>query len=145
VLKALPKSVRPKAKSALHDIGQAETGEDAERAFDQFIATYETKYPKATTYLLKDRESLMTFYDFPAVHWQHLRTTISIESTFASTRNRTTRTKGCMRADTMLYIMLTLGHYADKNWRKLRGSAKVIEGVKFVKGEEIQQPNQPTA
>ncbi len=92
VLNALPKSVQPKAKSALHDIWQAATREDAERAFDQFIVTYEAKYPKATACLVKDRESLMTFYDFPAVHWQHLRTTNPIESTFATIRHRTTRT-----------------------------------------------------
>jgi transposase-like protein len=148
VLNALAKSIQPKAKSALHDIWQAATREDAERAFDQFIVTYEAKYPKATSCLLKDRDSLMTFYDFPAVHWQHLRTTNPIESTFATIRHRTTRTKGCVTRDSLLHMMFKLGQCAEKNWRKLRGFAylaKVIEGVKFVNGEEIEQPNQVAA
>lgn len=148
VLNALPKSVQPKAKSALHDIWQAATRDDAERAFEQFIVTYEAKYPKATTCLLKDRDSLMTFYDFPAVHWQHLRTTNPIESTFATIRHRTTRTKGCVTRDSLLHMMFKLGQCAEKNWRKLRGFkylAKVIEGVKFVNGEEVQQPDQIAA
>ncbi|MGH8168334.1 MAG: IS256 family transposase [Woeseiaceae bacterium] len=148
VLNALPKSVQPKAKSALHDIWQAPTREDAERAFDQFIATYEAKYPKATNCLLKDRDSLLTFYDFPAVHWQHLRTTNPIESTFATIRHRTTRTRGCVTRDSLLHMMFKLGECAEQNWRKLRGFkylAKVIEGVQFVDGEEIEQPNQIAA
>jgi transposase-like protein len=148
VLNALAKSVQPKAKSALHDIWQAATREDAERAFDQFIVTYEAKYPKATACLLKDRDSLMTFYDFPAVHWQHLRTTNPIESTFATIRHRTTRTKGCVTRDSLLHMMFKLGQCAEKNWRKLRGFAylaKVVEGVKFVNGEEIEQSNQVAA
>jgi transposase-like protein len=148
VLNALAKSVQPKAKSALHDIWQAATREDAERAFDQFIVTYEAKYPKATACLLKDRDSLMTFYDFPAVHWQHLRTTNPIESTFATIRHRTTRTKGCVTRDSMLHMMFKLGECAEKNWRKLRGFAylaKVIAGVKFVNGEEIEQQDQVAA
>jgi transposase-like protein len=148
VLNALPKSVQPKAKSALHDIWQAATREDAERAFDQFIVTYEAKYPKATHCLLKDRDSLLTFYDFPAVHWQHLRTTNPIESTFATIRHRTTRTRGCVTRDGLLHMMFKLGECAEQNWRKLRGFkylAKVIEGVKFVDGEENEQPNQVAA
>jgi transposase-like protein len=148
VLNALPKSVQPKAKSALHDIWQAATREDAERAFDQFIVTYEAKYPKATHCLLKDRDSLLTFYDFPAVHWQHLRTTNPIESTFATIRHRTTRTRGCVTRDGLLHMMFKLGECAEQNWRKLRGFkylAKVIEGVQFVDGEEIEQPDQVAA
>lgn len=148
VLNALPKSVQPKAKSALHDIWQAATREDAERTFEHFIVTYEAKYPKATHCLLKDRDALMTFYDFPAVHWQHLRTTNPIESTFSTIRHRTTRTKGCVTRDSLLHMMFELGQCAEKNWRKLRGFvylAKIIEGVKFVNGEEIQQPDQAAA
>lgn len=148
VLNALPKSIQPKAKSALHDIWQAATRDDAERAFEQFIVTYEAKYPKATTCLLKDRDSLMTFYDFPAVHWQHLRTTNPIESTFATIRHRTTRTKGCVTRDSLLHMMFKLGECAEQNWRKLRGFkylAKVVEGVQFVDGEEIEQPDQVAA
>ncbi len=148
VLNALPKSVQPKAKSALHDIWQAATREDAERAFDRFIVTYEPKYPKATVCLVKDRDTLMTFYDFPAVHWQHLRTTNPIESTFATIRHRTTRTKGCVTRDSLLHMMFKLGQCAEKNWRKLRGFAylaKVVEGVEFINGEEIEQPDQVAA
>ena len=148
VLNNLPRSVQPKAKRALHDIWQAATREDAEQAFDQFIETYEPKYPKATATLVKDRDALMTFYDFPAVHWQHLRTTNPIESTFATIRHRTARTKGCVTRDSLLHMMFKLGECAEKNWRKLRGFAylaKVIEGVKFVNGEEVQQPDQVAA
>jgi transposase-like protein len=148
VLNALPKSVQPKAKSALHDIWQAATREDAEQAFDQFIETYEPKYPKAVVCLVKDRDVLMTFYDFPAVHWQHIRTTNPIESTFATIRHRTARTKGCVTRDTMLHMMFKLGECAAKNWRKLRGFAylaKVIEGVKFINGEEVQKTDQVAA
>jgi transposase-like protein len=148
VLNALPKTVQPKAKRALHEIWQAATREDAERAFDRFIETYEAKYPKAAACLVKDRDVLMTFYDFPAVHWQHLRTTNPIESTFATIRHRTTRTKGCVTRDSLLHMMFKLGECAEKNWRKLRGFAylaKVIDGVKFVNGEEVQQPDQVAA
>lgn len=148
VLNALPKSVQPKAKSALHDIWQAPTREEAEQAFDHFIDTYEAKYPKATHCLVKDRESLMSFYDFPAVHWQHLRTTNPIESTFATIRHRTDRAKGCVTRDSMLHMMFKLGQCAEQNWRKLRGFAylaKLIQGVKFVNGEETEQPDQVAA
>jgi len=148
VLNALPKSVQPKAKGALHEIWQAATREDAERAFDRFIEIYEPKYPKATMCLLKDRDTLMTFYDFPAAHWQHLRTTNPIESAFATIRHRTARTKGCVTRDSMLHMMFKLGECAEKSWRKLRGFAylaKIIEGVKFVNGEEVQEPDQVAA
>ena len=142
VLNAMPESVQPKAKSALHEIWQAATCENAEQAFDQFILTYEAEYPKATNCLLKDRQSLMTFYDFPAVHWQQLRTTNPIESTFATIRHRTTRMKGCVTRDSLLHMMFKLGQCAEKNWRKLRGFAylaKVVKGMIFVNGEEIEQ------
>ena len=96
VLYALPKSVQPKAKEALHEIWLTETRADAQRAFDQFIHTYHDKYPKATECLEKDREELLAFYDFPAVHWLSLRATNPIESTFATIRHRTRRSKGCL-------------------------------------------------
>jgi transposase-like protein len=148
VLNALPKSTQPKAKRALHEIWQAETRDRAHTAFDQFIATYEAKYPKATACLIKDRDALLTFYDFPATHWQHLRTTNPIESTFATIRHRTARTKGCVTRDTMLHMMFKLGQCAEKHWRRLRGFAylaKVIEGVTFVNGEEVTKPDQVAA
>ena len=148
VLNALPKSVHPKAKRALHAIWQAATRQEADRAFDQFIVTYEPKYPKATACLLKDQDTLLTFYDFPAKHWQSVRTTNPIESTFATIRHRTARTKGCVTRDSLLHMMFKLGQCAEKNWRKLRGFAdltKVIDGTPFVNGEEIQQPDRVAA
>ena len=148
VLNALPKTVHPKAKQALHAIWQAATRQDADRAFDQFIVTYEPKYPKATACLLKDHETLLTFYDFPARHWQSLRTTNPIESTFATIRHRTARTKGCVTRDSLLHMMFKLGQCAEQTWRKLRGFAElaqVIDGTVFVNGEEIQQPDRVAA
>ena len=148
VLNALPKSVHPKAKRALHAIWQAATRQEADRAFDQFIVTYEPKYPKATACLLKDQDTLLTFYDFPAKHWQSVRTTNPIESTFATIRHRTARTKGCVTRDSLLHMMFKLGQCAENNWRKLRGFAdltKVIDGTPFVNGEEIQQPDRVAA
>jgi len=148
VLNALPKSVHPKAKRALHAIWQAATRQEADRAFDQFIVTYAPKYPKATACLLKDQDALLTFYNFPAKHWQSVRTTNPIESTFATIRHRTARTKGCVTRDSLLHMMFKLGQCAEKNWRKLRGFAdltKVIDGTPFVNGAEIQQPDRVAA
>ena len=140
VLNALPKSVQPKAKQALHEIWQAETKAAADRAFEVFLNTYEAKYPKATACLAKDREALLTFYTFPAAHWQSLRTTNPIESTFGTIRHRTKRTKGCLTRDGMLHMMFKLGRCAEKTWRRLRGFrqlAQVIKGVQFTDGIEV--------
>ena len=140
VLNALPKSVQPKAKQALHAIWQAETKADAARAFDRFLTTYEAKYLKATACLEKDRETLLTFYAFPAAHWQSLRTTNPIESTFATIRHRTTRTKSCLTRDGMLHMMFKLGRCAEKTWRRLRDFkqlAQVMKGVQFTDGMEV--------
>ena len=148
VLNCMPKSIQPKAKQALHDIWQADTQDNAEKAFDLFIKTYEPKYPKATRCLLKDREELMVFYDFPAQHWQSLRTTNPIESTFATIRHRTKRSKGCLTRDGMLHMMFKLGQCAEKNWRRQRGFnylAKVITGVKFKDGIEVIESDQVAA
>ncbi len=101
----LPKSSQPKAKQALHEIWMAETREEADKAFDGFIETYDAAYPKATDCLLKDREELLAFYDFPKQHWVHLRTTNPIESTFATIRPRTARIKGCVSRNTMLAMI----------------------------------------
>lgn len=139
VLNALPKSVQPKAKQALHEIWRAETKAAASRAFDLFVSTYAAKYLKATACLQKDREELLTFYAFPAAHWQHLRTTNPIESTFGTIRHRTKRTKGCLTRDGMLHMMFKLGRCAEKTWRRLRGFRqleKVIEGIQFTDGIE---------
>ncbi len=148
VLNCLPKSAQAKAKQALHAIWQAETKADAEKAFDMFIKTYEPKYPKATLCLHKDREELMAFYDFPAQHWQRIRTTNPIESTFGAIRHRTKRSKGCLSRDGMLHMMFKLGLCAEKNWRRLRGFdylAKVIIGVKFKDGIEVINVNRVAA
>lgn len=148
VLNCLPKSVQPKAKSALHSIWQAETKAEAEKAFDLFITTYEAKYPKATLCLQKDREELMAFYDFPATHWQSIRTSNPIESTFGTIRHRTKRSKGCLSRDGMLHMMFKLGMCAEKKWRRLRGFnylAKVITGIKFKDGIEVTAIDQAAA
>jgi len=148
VLNCLPKLSQPKAKKALHDIWQAETQKDAGKAFDLFVETYEAKYPKATLCLQKDREELMAFFDFPAQHWQSIRTSNPIESAFATIRHRTKRSKGCLSRDGMLHMMFKLGQCAEENWRKLRGFddlAKVITGVKFTDGIETTASNQVAA
>jgi len=148
VLNCLPKSMQPKAKGSLHEIWQASTKMDAEKAFDLFIKTYEPKYPKAALNLHKDREELLAFYDFPAEHWQSIRTSNPIESTFATIRHRTKRSKGCLTRDGMLHMMFKLGMCAQERWRRLRGFdylAKVITGVKFNNGIEVKQEDQVAA
>lgn len=148
VLNCMPKSIQPKVKSALHEIWQAETRANAYKAFDLFIQTYEAKYPKATLTLQKDREELLAFYDFPAQHWQSLRTTNPIESTFGTIRHRTKRSKGCLTRDGMLHMMFKLSECAEKTWRKQRGFnylAKVITGVKFKDGIEVTADNHVAA
>jgi putative transposase len=142
VLNYLPKSAQPKAKAALHEIWMAETKAQALVAFEQFVVVFGAKYPKAVECLAKDREALLAFYEFPAEHWSHLRTSNAIESTFATIRHRTERTKGCLTRDGMLSMIFKLGMSAEKNWRRLRGYpwlAKVIDGVKFRDGIEVQQ------
>jgi transposase-like protein len=113
----------------------------AGRAFDMFLETYEPKYPKVTTCLQKDRETLLTFYAFPAQHWQSLRTTNQIESTFGTNRHRTTLTKGGLTRDGMLHMLFKLGQCAEKTWRRLRGFKKlpkIVAGIQFTDG--IEQP-----
>ena len=148
VLNCLPKLTQAKAKQSLHNIWQAETQADAEKAFDLFIKTYEPKYPKTAICLQKDREELMAFYDFPAQHWQSIRTSNPIESTFGTIRHRTKRSKGCLSRDGMLHMMFKLGQCAEKKWRRLRGFdylAKVITGVKFNDGVEVTEVDQAAA
>ena len=133
ILNHLPKTAQSKAKKALHQIWMAETRTNAGNAFDLFVESYEAKYPKATLSLQKDREELLAFYDFPAMHWQSIRTSNPIESTFGTIRHRTKRTKGCLNRDGMLHMMFKLSQCAEQKWIRLRGFdylAKVIEGVK---------------
>ena len=148
VLNYLPKSTQGKAKQSLHEIWQAETKAAAEKAFELFNKMYEPKYPKATLCLQKDRTELLAFYDFPAQHWQSIRTSNPIESTFATIRHRTKRSKGCLSRDGMLHMMFKLGQCAEKKWRRLRGFnylAKVIIGIKFKDGVEVMQVDQDAA
>ena len=140
VLNRLPKSLQAKAKRALQDIWMAETRKAAEAAFDAFIETYGIKYEKAVECLTKDREALLAFYDFPAEHWKHLRTTNPIESTFATVRHRTVRSRGCLSNKTALAMIFKLAQAAEKSWHRLRGHdqlPKVILGVKFNDGIEV--------
>jgi putative transposase len=145
VLNRLPKSQQSKAKRALQDIWMAETKIDANAAFDAFVATYSIKYDKAVGCLAKDREALLAFYDFPAEHWKHLRTTNPIESTFATVRHRTVRSKGCLSNRTAIAMIFKLAQAAEKSWRRLDGHSqlpKLITGIKFIDGIEAvsQQP-----
>lgn len=138
VLNKLPKGRQAKAKDMLHDIWMAATKAEADKAFDLFVATFEDKYPKAAECLAKDREVLLTFYDFPAAHWAHVRTTNPIESTFATVRLRTRRTKGCGSRIACLTMVYRLVQCAQQRWRALNGSkllADVIQGVEFADGE----------
>lgn len=137
VLDKLPKGIQAKAKQHIHDIWMAATREAAENAFDLFVKIYQDKYPKATECLEKDRVELLSFYDFPAEHWVHIRTSNPIESTFATVRLRTARTRGCVSRTTILTMVYRLGLSAEKGWKKLKGYrrlADVIDGVKFIDG-----------
>ena len=137
VLDKLPKGQQPKAKAMLHDIWQAATKGEAEKAFALFVATWQAKYAKATECLVKDREALLVFYDFPAEHWVHVRTTNPVESTFATVRLRTSKTKGSGSRAACLTMVFKLMESAAKNWWLLNGSSligEVIAGVRFVDG-----------
>lgn len=140
VLNKLPKSQQPKAKRSLQGIWMAATRKDAEKAFDAFIDAYELKFEKAVQCLAKDREALLAFYDFPAEHWKHLRTSNPIESTFATVRHRTIRSKGCLSNNTALAMVFKLVDAASKSWRRLDGHnqlPKVVLGAKFTDGLEV--------
>lgn len=137
ILNKLPKSTQAKAKSDIHNIWMAETRKEAEKAFDTFLEKYQAKYPKACECLSKDRDVSLAFYDFPAEHWAHLRTTNPIESTFATIRLRHRKTKGSGSRKASLAMMFKLGISAQKKWRRLRGYQQIIpliQGIKFVDG-----------
>ncbi len=141
VLNKVPKAVQPKLKAALHDIWMAETRQAAGKAFDSCVKRFEAKYPKATDCLQKDKVAMLVFYDFPATHWQHIRTTNPIESVFATVRLRTAKIKNCGSRTTTLTMAWQLMTMAQKRWRRLRGYkllADVVEGVKFKDGERIE-------
>jgi putative transposase len=149
VLDKLPKRLQPHAKEKLHEIWMAATRADADQAFDLFLKTYEAKYPKATECLLKDRSELLAFYDFPAEHWIHVRTTNPIESTFATVRLRHRKTKGSGSRTACLTMVFKLMQSAEKKWRLLNGStllSDVIAGVAFTDGSKQQsQPKENAA
>jgi putative transposase len=137
ILNKMPKSVQPRAKESLHEIWQAETREDANKAFDLFLEKYEAKYDAACECLRKDRDVLLSFCDFPAEHWKHLRTTNPIESTFATIRLRHRRTKGNGTRKASLALMFKLAQAASRRWRRLDGHEHfpaILEGELFVNG-----------
>jgi len=137
ILNKMPRSVQPRAKADVHEIWMAETRDDALKAFDTFVEKYEAKYPKAVACLVKDKEVLLAFYDFPAEHWRHLRTTNPIESTFATVRLRHRRTKGSGSRQACLAMVFKLAEAAEKKWRRLNGAAqllKLLAGYQFVDG-----------
>ena len=139
VLNKLPKSLQAKAKKKLHQIWMAAEKDEAEKHFDDFIQIYGAKYPKAAECLEKDREVLLTFYDFPAEHWRHIRTTNPIESTFSTVRLRTAKVRSCFSSKTVLTMAFQLCRCAERRWIKLHRPEKiteVIRGVKFVNGIE---------
>jgi transposase-like protein len=133
--------LQSKAKAGLQAIFMAETRADAVSAFGQFVSTYGAKYPKAVEKLAQDKDSLLAFYDFPAEHWQHIRTTNPIESTFATVRHRTTRSRNCLSRATFLGLAFKLMEEAEKSWRKIRGADKIgvlLAGVPFKDGLPVQ-------
>ena len=140
VLNKLPNSQQSKAKRALQEIWMAETKKDAVAALEAFVETYQIKYERAADCLTKDRDALLAFYDFPAEHWKHLRTTNVIESSFATIRHRTVRSKGCLSNKTALAMIFKLAEAAERNWRRLNGHnqlPKIILGVRFTDGIEV--------
>jgi transposase-like protein len=148
IMSALPKSVQPKVKAALHDIWMAETQDDAHKAFDRALVRFEPKYPGAMERLRKDREELLAFYDFPAEHWVHIRTTNPIESTFATVRLRTKRARNCGSRETTLAMVYKLLESAQKNWKRIKGFnllTLVVNNVKFKDGEQVQDQSDRNA
>lgn len=141
ILDKMPKKIQPGAKGKIFEMYMASTKKEALEAFEEFIALYEAKYPKAVECLAKDKDVLFTFYDFPAEHWIHIRTTNPIESTFATVRHRHRQTKGCGSRTATLTMVFKLACSAEKHWRKINSYkllGKIIKGVKFINGIEAQ-------
>jgi len=137
VMEKLPKAMQPKVKEALHNIWQAETRDEAHKAFDHCVERFGAKYPKAMECLAKDKTEMLVFYDYPAENWTHIRTTNPIESVFATVRLRTYKMKNCGSRITTLMVAFKLMETAQKTWHRLRGHkhlADVITGVKFKDG-----------
>ena len=141
VLNALPKSLQARAKADMQAIWMASTRDDSRAACTKFVERYKAKYPKAVEKIERDRDSLLAFYDFPAEHWQHIRTTNPIESTFATVRHRTSRIRNCVSRPTFLGLAFKLIEEAEKSWQKIRGSEKIellLKGIPFKDGEPVQ-------
>ena len=141
VLNALPPSQQARAKQQLQEIWMAATRAEATAAFERFLSNYGAKYPKAIAKLTQDRNALLAFYDVPAEHWAHLRTTNPIESTFATVRHRTTRTRNCVSRATFLGLAFKLIEEAEKSWHRIRGADKIellLKGVTFKDGEAVR-------
>jgi transposase-like protein len=144
----MPKSRQKAAKDDLHAIWMADGRAEAEAAMDTFEAKYGAKYPQAVGCMTKDRLALLAFYDFPAEHWQHVRTTNPIESVFATVRHRTVRTKGCLSHKTAMAMVFKLVTAASKTWRRLSNNNRlpqVIEGVRFRDGIQVNDADQSAA
>ena len=142
ILDKMPKSIQSKAKSMIHEMYMAPSKEAAISAYDHFVKTYEDKYPKAVQCLTKDKEDLFTFYDFPSTHWIHIRTTNPVESTFATVKLRTHKTKGCGSRTATLSMVFKLTMEAAKTWKRLKGHQLillVLENKKFVDGELVEE------
>ncbi|MFK8185182.1 MAG: IS256 family transposase [Phormidesmis sp.] len=142
ILNKLPKKLQPQAKSTLWEIYRAETKTDANQAFNRFLQTYRAKYPEASACLEKDRAVLLAFYDFPAEHWQHIRSTNPIESTFSTVRLRTKQTRGAVSTATVTPFVFKLMQSAQKRWRRIRGFkalGDVIKGIQFKDGVRLEQ------
>lgn len=148
VLNKLPKSVQPKVKADLHEIWMAETRDEAHKAFDRTVKRFEAKYPRAMECLAKDREELLAFYDYPAEHWVHIRTTNPIESTFATVRLRSKRSRNCGSRATTLAMVFKLLQSAEKRWKRIKGFRKlelVVNNVRFQDGEQVTDQSDRTA
>jgi putative transposase len=148
VLDKMPRSVQPAAKADLREIWQAPDRATAEAAIATFAEKYAPKYEKAVACLVKDRDALLAFYDFPAEHWDHLRTANPVESVFATVRHRTVRTKGALSQDTARLMVFKLVMAAAKTWRRLQGEhqlPKVVQGVTFRDGVEVDDTPAQTA
>lgn len=142
VLNKVPTSIQPKIKEALHSIWMAATKKEAEKALDNTLACFDAKYPKAMECLRKDREELLAFYDFPAEHWMHIRTTNPIESTFATVRLRAKRSRNCGSRETTLTMVYKLMETAQKKWRRIKGFqllTLVVNNVQFKDGELVKE------
>jgi len=142
VLDKLPKSLQSQAKRDIHEIYQSPTKQDALKAFDRFVKVYESKYPKAVACLLKTKDQTLAFYDFPAEHWRHIRSTNVIESIFSTVRLRTYKTRGCCKGESILPLVFKLVDLASQRWQKLHSSniiPFVLKGVKYQDGVSVDK------